>query len=506
MTTLIWIALAVPTLGAALAGALRTSAWVRFVPLAAAATLAACGAALAGATRTSGAVVTGGGLLRVDTFSAWFLTAVGAVALVAIWGGTPTRDQRLVVGSQGGFWALMCAFLGAMTLALLSDNLGVTWVAVEATTITTAFLVGYGRERQSLEAAWKYVVLGSVGVAIAFLGIVLIYAASVSGGTGTLSWVALAGSTTLDPAILRMGVALAVLGFATKAGLAPMHSWLPDAHSQAPAPVSGLMSGVLLSVALYVILRVQAIADPVLGPDLLRNLLIAGGLLSLAVTALLVLAQRDFKRMLAYSSIEHMGLMALAAAAGGELALAALLLHVLGHGLVKAAMFVVAGRILAAEGTHHIGEVQGLLRRRPDLGIPFLAGGAALLGFPPFVTFFTEVAILLAVWQRGLGWVAAVALALLLLVFAGVARHVLGMTVGAAPEPGADSTSGAGSRAANVPLTRGQGEPTHADDVPARPRDVPIALALAAAGVLGFAAFPLAGVLLDGVAALTGGR
>ena len=494
MSNLIWIVLGVPVLGAVVAAVFRSAGWTRFVPLSAALALLASGAGLVAVTRASGAVVAGGGLLRVDTLSAWFLTSVGAVALVAVWGGTPTRDQRRVVGGQGGFWALMCAFLAAMSLALVSDNLGVTWVAIEATTIATAFLVGYGSERHSLEAAWKYVVLGSVGVAIAFLGIVLIYAASVASGQATLSWLVLTQpTTTLDPAILKMGAGLAVLGFATKAGLAPMHSWLPDAHSQAPAPVSGLMSGVLLSVALYAILRIQAVADRVLGPDLLRGLLVAGGLLSLAVAALLMLTQRDFKRLLAYSSIEHMGLMALAAAAGGELALAALLLHVLGHGLVKATMFVLAGRILHAEGTHRIDEVGGLLRRRPDLGVPFLGGAAALLGMPPFALFFTEVAILLAVWQRGLGWAAAIALALLLVVFAGLARHVLSMTLGPDAPARAVAPGHSGALEGSV-------------DVASPARTVPVALALVSVALLGFAAFPLAGVLTDAVAALSGGR
>ena len=170
MSTLIWLALGVPAAGAVVAGGARGAGWTRFLPLVAAATLLGCGAALVAATRAGGAVVAGAGLLRVDTFSAWFLTAVGAVALVAVWGGLPSRDQRSVVRDEGWFWALLSAFLAAMALALVADNLGLVWVAVEATTIATAFLVGYGRERQSLEAAWKYVVLGSVGVALAFLG------------------------------------------------------------------------------------------------------------------------------------------------------------------------------------------------------------------------------------------------------------------------------------------------------------------------------------------------
>ena len=278
----------------------------------------------------------------------------------------------------------MCLFLAAMSLAVLADNLGILWVAVEATTITTAFLVGHHRGQRALEAAWKYVVLGSVGVAIAFLGIVLLYAASVAAGTPTLSWSLLAsGSIPLDPDLTRLAVALAVLGFATKAGLAPMHSWLPDAHSQAPAPVSGLMSGVLLSVALYAILRVQAISTAVIGPDFLRGLLVAAGLLSLAVAAALMLAQRDYKRLLAYSSIEHMGIMALGAAVGGTVATTAVLLHMLGHGLVKATMFVVAGRILAAEGSSRIDDVHGLLARRPDLARPLLAGYRRPARLPP---------------------------------------------------------------------------------------------------------------------------
>ena len=330
----------------------------------------------------------------------------------------------------------MCLFLAAMSLAVLADNLGILWVAVEATTITTAFLVGHHRGQRALEAAWKYVVLGSVGVAIAFLGIVLLYAATVAAGTPTLSWTCSpAGRSPLDPDLTRLAVALAVLGFATKAGLAPMHSWLPDAHSQAPAPVSGLMSGVLLSVALYAILRIQSISTAAIGPDFLRGLLVAAGLLSLAVAAALMLAQRDYKRLLAYSSIEHMGIMALGAAVGGTVATTAVLLHMLGHGLVKATMFVVAGRILAAEGSSRIDDVHGLLARRPDLARPLLAGTAALLGFPPFVLFFTEVAIVIAGWANGLGPAMAVALLLLLVVFAGFSRQVAAMTLGVPTGP-----------------------------------------------------------------------
>ncbi len=285
---------------------------------------------------------------------------------------------------------------------------------------------------------------------------------------------------------MRVGSALAVLGFATKAGLAPMHSWLPDAHSQAPSPVSALMSGVLLSVALYAILRVQAIADAVIGPEFLGALLIAGSLLSLAVAAALLIRQRDIKRMLAYSSIEHMGVMALGAAIGPP-AIPAVLLYILSHGLIKASLFVLAGRILAVEGTSTIAEVRALLARRPGIAVPWLIGIVGLLGFPPFGIFFAELGILMAGWGRGMGLAVTAALALLLVAFAALVRLTVGMLFGTPPTTG-------GSPAAVVP-----------DRAPHGPA-VPLALALAAAAVIPFLAAPIGSILAAAAAALAGAR
>jgi hydrogenase-4 component F len=503
MTALVWIPLLVPLLTALAAWWRPHERWTRVADLAVAVVVLGAGLGLLAAVHADGAVVAADGALRVDSLSAWLLVTVGAVAVTALWGGLPTRASR--AEPDGRYTALICLFLAAMSLAVLSDNLGILWVAVEATTITTAFLVGHHRSRRSLEAAWKYVVLGSVGVAIAFLGIVLLYAAAVASGTPTLSWSELAGgSIALDPDLTRVAVALAILGFATKAGLAPMHSWLPDAHSQAPAPVSGLMSGVLLSVALYAILRMQAIGDAVLGAGFLRGLLVAGGLLSLAAAAALILAQRDYKRMLAYSSIEHMGIMALGAAVGGPLATAAVLLHMLGHGLVKAAMFIVAGRILAGEGSSRTADVTALLTRRPDLARPLLVGTAALLGFPPFVLFFTEVAIVVAGWQTGLGWAMGIALALLLVVFAGLARHTSSMTLG---EPPSTPPLPDGRPDEPGPLVDPSPVASSTALGPAAPgRQAPLLLALGAAAVLGFLAVPLAPLLSEAAAVLAGAR
>jgi hydrogenase-4 component F len=222
---------------------------------------------------------------------------------------------------------------------------------------------------------------------------------------------------------MRLGFALVVLGYGTKVGLVPMHSWLPDAHSQAPAPVSALMSGVLLTVAFYAILRFKVIADGALGPAFPRTLLVIVGLMSLLVAASLLLTQRDYKRMLAYHSVEHMGLIALGAAAGSPLAIAAVLLHVLGHGLAKGVLFLASGEILLTEGTSEIEQVPALLSRRPVLGGIFAFGLVALLGFPPFSLFVSELNMLRAEFQVGLGWAAAASMVCMVVIFAAVMSH-----------------------------------------------------------------------------------
>ena len=490
MTTLLLLVLIAPAALAAVSVAFRRAAWTRWTPVAASVIVLAGGIGLvqgaaggsggSGVSGSAGAATALGGLLRADSFAAYLVCVVGAVALTATWGGI-----RPAARPDGWFSTLLCGFLAAMVLALVADNLGVMWVAIEATTITTAFLVGYGGGKRSLEAAWKYVVLGSVGVAIALLGIVLLYAATSVAGHPTLSWIELTTmGRSLDPDLTRIGVAMAALGFATKAGLAPMHSWLPDAHSQAPAPVSALMSGVLLSVAFAGILRVRTISDAVLGEGMMRWLLIVGGLLSLLVAALLLLTQRDYKRMLAYSSIEHMGIVAIGGAIGGPLATGAVLLHMLGHGLAKATLFVVAGRMLALLGTSKIDEVSGLLSRAPRLAAPYLVGSAALLGFPPSGIFFSELGIVVAGWQAGLGWVVGVMIALVLLVFAALGRHILAMMLTRHRE-----------------TSSGAPDTDHDHGSPDGPM-VPLWAALTAVALSGALAWPLVGVLRDAALAL----
>ncbi len=401
------------------------------------------------ASRTAGGDSVTGWLSRADALTAWMLIAVGAVATIACWAsayhlGHEARAGTLSGWSSRRYLVLVQLFGACMGVAVLAANLGVLWVAVEATTIVTAFLVGHKGSRASVEAAWKYVVLCSVGVGIAFLGTVCVSAAGrATGADGltALDWAYLTEHAgELDPGLTRLAAGLVLLGFGTKAGLAPMHAWLPDAHSQAPAPVSALMSGVLLSVAFYAILRYKPIIDGSLGPGYVRTLLIVAALASLAVAAVLLIGQRDYKRLLAYSSIEHMGLIALGTAIGGKLALAAVLLHILGHGLAKAVAFCAAGQILNRVGSPLIEAVRGAVATAPGTAGIFGLAIVALLGLPPFALFASELGMVRAGFTAGYGWVVAAAFLLVLLAFSAIVRHGTGMLLGPPPATSPDAT------------------------------------------------------------------
>lgn len=385
------------------------------------------------------------GLIRVDALSAFMLVVVSIVGLLAT-AATPAFLRgdidagRATARTAARHSALVQVFLATMALAVLAANLGVLWVAVEATTIVTAFLVGQRRTRTGIEAAWKYVVICSTGLSLALLGTFLLnFAAAHARHRTGLDLVALTQAAPgLAHGVTRMAVVLLFLGFGTKAGLAPLHAWLPDAHSQAPAPVSALMSGVLLSVAFYAILRVKAISDAALGPGFARTVLIVMSLVSLAISASLLVAQRDYKRMLAYSSMEHLGLVALGAAVGSPLALAAALLHVLGHGLVKGVLFLSAGRVLQVTGSSRIEGVRGLAARQPVLAGCLGIGVLALIGIPPFSLFASEVGLVRAGFAAGLGAVTSAALLLMLVIAASLIGHTSAMLLGAPREgPGA---------------------------------------------------------------------
>lgn len=440
---LIGVPLAAPLAAAVFARTRREpSPAAGWVTLAAAVAILFAGT-FAAALTVGGAELTWGSILRIDALSAVMLIVIGSVGVIATWASIDYVAHELASGEVQGhdirrYATLVPAFLAAMVLAVLANNLGVQWAAVEATTIVTAFLVGHRRNRGSVEATWKYVVICSVGIALAYLGTTLVYYAGRQASIpehGALDWTQLvAHANELDPGVMRIAFALLVLGYGAKAGMVPLHSWLPDAHSQAPAPVSALMSGVLLPVAVYVLIRYRVIAVEALEPTFVRNLLLVIALASLVLATSLIIAQRDYKRLLAYSTMEHMALVMLGLAVGTPLAIAASLLHILGHGLAKAVLFCSAGQILLLERTTRIDGVRGLLSRHPALAAVFAVGFLALLGLPPFSLFVSELGLARAAVADGLGWVIAVALGLLVIVFVSISAHLTPMILGSVPD------------------------------------------------------------------------
>jgi hydrogenase-4 component F len=424
--------LAIPLAGAALLTRMGGRGARAVHGLTAGGTLAAA-AVLAAAVTREGSVTALDGLLRADALSAWMATLVGLVAALA----AAEAPRQVPLGEAGRFYPLFHLFTWTMLLAVTTDDVGLMWVAVEGTTLASVFLVNFERSRASLEASYKYLLICSVGVAIAFAGTVLVYFADVQqfgDEPYPLRWTTLLRLAPGLPArVIELAFVFLLVGYGTKAGLAPMHTWLPDAHSEAPAPVSALMSGVLLSVGLYAVLRFKAVADLAAGPDFAGRLLVALGLASLGVAAAFLWAPRNYKRMLAYSSVEHVGVVCLGLGFGGPLGVAGAVLHIGNHALAKSVLFLLSGRIRAAYGTAEIPAVSGLLTAMPLTGRGFLVAMLALMGLPPFGLFVSEVMIFAAGFQTGHVMAAALGLALLVVAFSGLLRATHRMLYGPAP-------------------------------------------------------------------------
>jgi hydrogenase-4 component F len=414
--------------------------WTAALTVVSAAAVLACGAALA--VHAGSGHVALGGLLRADALSATMLIVIGVVATLATWASIGYIDTELAHGhtdSAGArlYGVLTPAFVSTMALAVCANNIGVIWVAIEATTVVTAFLVGHRRTKTALEATWKYVVICSVGIAVAFLGTVLLYFAAQHAGAPDAQALNLdvlaAYAADLDPGVSRLAAGLLLIGYGAKAGLFPFHTWLADAHSQAPAPVSALMSGVLLSVAFSVLLRIKPIVDAATGPTFLRTGLVVVGMATLLVAALMLTVTGDLKRMLAYSSMENMGLIAIAAAAGTTLAIAALLLHVLAHGVGKTVLFLAGGQLQVAHDSTTIADITGVVKRSRLVGGAFAVGLIVLLGLPPFAMFASELAIARSLADARLAWVLGAAMLLIAIAFAALVRNAGRMLFGPAP-------------------------------------------------------------------------
>ncbi|HRP30052.1 MAG TPA: hydrogenase 4 subunit F, partial [Burkholderiaceae bacterium] len=324
-------------------------------------------------------------------------------------------------------------FCFTMLLALTTNNLGILWVAMEAATLTTVLLVSVYRTAASLEAAWKYFILCGVGIAQALFGTVLVYMAAekvLGAEGGALLWTNLnAVKAQLDPDIVTLAFAFLFIGYGTKVGLVPLHNWLPDAHAEGPTPVSAVLSGLLLNVALYAVLRCKVLTDGALQGPLAGRLMIAFGLLSVVAAVFFLIRQRDVKRMFAYSSIEHMGLMTFAFGVGGPIATYAGLLHMTVHSLVKSAIFFAVGHATQKVGTQLIDDIRGLIKVSPTVAWGLMLGSLAILGMPPFGVFASEFMIITTAMSEQ-PWATPLLLVALAVAFAAVFARVQPMVFG----------------------------------------------------------------------------
>ncbi|MEO5988682.1 MAG: proton-conducting transporter membrane subunit [Candidatus Eisenbacteria bacterium] len=390
----------------------------------------------------------GGGWLHADGLSALLVCIIAGIALPCAAYGVDymrhvkTLDHADARWLPGRYEALTLGLVACMMLSAIADNLGLLWIAVEGSTLTSALLVGYYRRPEAVEAGWKYLILCSVGISLALFATVLVFysGAAVFGEQGsTLRWTTLRDvASQLDPRFVKLAFLFALIGYGTKAGLAPMHSWLPDAYSQAPAPAAALLSTALLATSLAALLRFHAIAVAGVGPEWSGALLTGFGVLSIVVAAPLMLVQDEYKRLLAYSSLEHTGLVALAVGLGTPLALFAGLLHLLVQSLVKALAFLVGGSLQRASGSRRMGHFSGLIEADPRLATLLVFAGLGLVGLPPMGTFASEWMTLAGGFASRRAGATIVALVALTLVFTAITHRFSRIILGKARERFAD--------------------------------------------------------------------
>jgi hydrogenase-4 component F len=398
------------------------------------------------------------GWLALDATGLLFLTIASvlfvAAAIYAVgYLGRETPGKRrdfseaffFVNEPEAVFTGCLLLFLASMTLVTASQHFGLLWVAVEATTLASAPLIYFHRHHRSLEAVWKYLLICSVGIALALLGNFSLAAAATDPSTPPMSLllgdlVARAGELQLLP--LKAAFLFFLVGYGTKMGLAPLHTWLPDAHSESPSLVSALLSGALLNCAFLAILRALQVCSAAGQAAFCQELLVGFGLTSMGVAAVFILGQTDFKRLLAYSSVEHMGILALGVGLGGAGVFGAMF-HAVNHSLAKGCLFLIAGNILAAYRSKTVSDVTGLARVLPLSGLLWIAGFLAITGSPPFAPFFSEFTILKAALDDGRMDVAVAYLAMLVLIFIGMATIFLRMYQGAPSATGPNELAAA---------------------------------------------------------------
>jgi hydrogenase-4 component F len=386
----------------------------------------------------SGVGVTGNAYLALDNLSNYLILLIALVGFfVSLYsvGYLRTEVAKGIIGQRRvrQFFILLELFLFAMYLAVVTVNPIVTWIAIEATTLATVFLISFYNKPTATEAAWKYLILNSLGLLIGLLG-TLVFIALFGDRSGATSWAEMTASAgAMSPAAAKIAFVFILIGYGTKVGLAPLHAWLPDAHSKAPSPISALLSGVLLNVALFAVLRWKQVTDIALGSDQFTGgLLIFFGVLSVFLAAFIIFVQKNYKRLLAYSSIEHMGLIAIGFGLGGVGTMAGLL-HMLYHALAKSMLFLLAGNIFLRYSSTKLKNVSGAISALPLSGPLFFAGILILSGLPPFALFATKLLILSA----GIAfspWLVGGLLIALGVMFFGLFRFVTKLAYGPVPE------------------------------------------------------------------------
>jgi hydrogenase-4 component F len=388
-----------------------------------------------------GAVTALNGFLRADALSALVIGLTTFVALVcAIYAVGYFRrdlsDGRITELQLRHYYVLAPLFVSAMLLAPMADNLGVMWVAIESTTLASVLLVTFYNQKTSFEAGWKYIIIGSVGISLALFGTVITYSSAVGvlgehAGQG-MSWSVLVEiADKFNPTAMRLAFVMVLLGYGTKAGLAPMHTWKPDAYAETPVPAATLLGAAFINCAIYAIMRFDVLAEKCLGHEFPRQLLIGFGVFSIVLAAPFVLVQRNFRRLLAYSSIDHAGIMVAALGFGGRLGLLGAVLHMLYHGVTKPLMFFSAGNVQQHFGSPYFRKVRGVIHTLPWTGGLLLLATFAVTGTPPFSIFQSEFTALSGALVADHGWAAGLFVFGLVTIFVGFLVHMSQMNLGA---------------------------------------------------------------------------
>jgi len=430
--------LALPLLGAAVLAFVGERPYASRVNVAASLATFLAAAGLTLDVIVHGPQVALGRQFLVDPFNVFLVALTAFVAFTTSVFSRPymlieAEHGRLPVARLRLYHGMYQLFTFTMLLALLTNNVGVLWVAMEGATLTTVLLVSLYRTPASLEAAWKYFILCGVGIAQALFGTILLYFAAekvLGAGGNALLWTELdAVRADLEPTVLAIAFVFLLVGYGTKVGLVPLHNWLPDAHAEGPTPVSAVLSGLLLNVALYAVVRCKILVDGALPGAFARNLMMGFGLVSVVVAAFLLLRQRDIKRLFAYSSIEHMGIITFAFGLGGPVANFAGLLHMTVHSLTKSAIFFAAGHATQKTGTQIMQDIRGLVTISPVVGWGLTLGALAILGMPPFGVFASEFLILTTA-MREQPWATPFLLTALGVAFAAIFSKVQPMVFG----------------------------------------------------------------------------